>query len=123
MAIKIIKHGDKKVFTTVCPDCGCEFEYSTDDLETDWSIIYMTTYSCQYSRYVKCPECGMKIHHNNIIGTEPIYPNIISSKSSDPCEYCINKGGAKDAMGNPVAGDSPCDWCKHRMPYNTCEIK
>ena len=29
------------------------------------------------------------------------------------CDSCPNKGGLKDGLGNPIAGDSPCQWCQH----------
>lgn len=36
------------------------------------------------------------------------YPN---STEKSPCDGCPYKGGPKDALGNPVMGDSLCDWC------------
>lgn len=34
------------------------------------------------------------------------------NQASQPnCETCPYKGGLKDAFGNPVIGDSPCDFC------------
>ena len=51
-------------------------------------------------------------------------PNItpsITPTIPDPCENCPCKGGLVDGLGNPILGDSPCDWCtnnklKHFRP-------
>lgn len=32
--------------------------------------------------------------------------------NDSPCETCPNNGGPKDPFGNPVAGDSMCEYCK-----------
>lgn len=60
--IKIIKEGKITRFKKTCPDCGCEFEYETSDLITDYSVC-LTTSPSQYSTYVICPCCGKHIHH------------------------------------------------------------
>ena len=43
MAIKVIKHG-KETFKAVCPICGCEFSYQSEDLKED----------CFHNHYVEC---------------------------------------------------------------------
>lgn len=52
---KIIKHGNAKNTThevatkrTTCPICGCEFEYSSDEVQ----------YNERKQAYVNCPECS-----------------------------------------------------------------
>lgn len=52
--------------------------------------------------------------------TEPLIGGSYPSKESDPCDTCPNKGGPKDVFGNPVAGDSPCQWCPHYKYRVTC---
>lgn len=119
MAIKIIKEGKKQKFTKTCEDCGCEFEYESEDLHTDYSIC-LTSYPAQYNTYVICPCCGKHIHHwYTQTPWYPNYPNIIYTNTGSydtlDCDKCPNKGGLKDALGNPIAGDSPCDWCIKRI--------
>ena len=131
MAIKVIKHGTK-VFRVICPVCGCEFEYELDDLteEVDKESL---TYGAKV-RVVKCPECGEKIKHQEYKETypdrgyptypsptvpsypwAPTYPNIIYTTTGTEldCDKCQNKPDPS----NPVAGDTPCTWCKKNQPY------
>lgn len=37
----------------------------------------------------------------------------LDNNEADPCLTCPNRGGPKDVFGNPVVGDSPCEWCQH----------
>jgi len=137
MAIKVIKHG-KKVFRTVCPICGCEFEYEKEDL-TEVVDKKSITYDAKV-RVVKCPECEEEIKHsdyresystwptypNTQSGIEPgtqtpwtsNYPNIIyTTKETVPeldCDKCPNKPD----WSKPQIGDTPCTWCRKMQP--TC---
>ena len=120
--IKVIKHGTKPKFTKLCPHCGCEFEDEIEDLQTDYSLC-LTSYPGQYRRYILCPDCGERIEHDTIMCNPPMPKvvycnnlNDINIDGFDPCKDCPNKGGPKDAMGNPVAGDSPCQWCS-KSPF------
>ena len=47
MAIKVIKHGEKPKFKKTCPNCGCEFEYEMEDLQTEpnWSLTSGLSYT------------------------------------------------------------------------------
>ena len=125
MAIKIIKQGKITKFTKTCPDCGCEFEYEEEDLKVDTSMC-LTTYPCQFSTYVICPCCGKHLHHGYISTTGYISTNISSYPN---ITYTVTKTGVKDLdcdncpnrpdPENPVAGDSPCDWCiKNHLHIN-----
>lgn len=49
MAIKIIRHGDKK--RCVCVNCSCIFTYEKEDVNTAGMCN-------EYSSYVFCPDCG-----------------------------------------------------------------
>ena len=53
MAIKILKHGTKKVVT--CNNCGCVFEYEKEDTTT-----IQLKYN-EYKQYIKCPDCRCEI--------------------------------------------------------------
>ena len=142
MAIKVIKHGKKPVMKRTCSVCGCEFEFELEDLQTDYTIT-LTSYPSQYRRYVICPDCGERIYYDTIFApsrdpwTIPCSPNtpntpvepwpttkpyIIygTSTTYDSCKDCPNKGGCKDGLGNPVAGDSPCDYCSKNPNRWTC---
>ena len=137
MAIKVIRHGNK-IFTAVCPICGCEFEYEVEDLvETDDKESL--TYGAKV-RTVKCPECGEVIKHReyNTVNPSPVYPSQpwIYPKYPDiapnwpnnwpwitwtttgtgtelDCDKCPNK---PDPL-HPVVGDTPCTWCRKNQPY------
>lgn len=52
MAIKVIKHG-KETFKAICPICGCEFTYQSEDLKED----------CFHNHYVECPDCKNAVWH------------------------------------------------------------
>ena len=119
--IKVIKHGEK-TFRVICPMCGCEFEYQLEDLRAGIT---------SESEQIKCPDCGHWICHKKFNEEEKKQPGVFwsnpygyvpcnGSTPVDPCKDCINKDGLKDAFGNPIPGDSPCDWCMHRMPRFTC---
>lgn len=116
--IKILKEGKTVKFTKTCPKCGCEFEYDVEDLQTDHTIA-LTTYPCQFSRYVICPWCGEHIFHDYTTEGPFKFPNIIYTTTNGyempDCDKCINK---PDPL-HPVVGDSPCTWCKKNQPYCT----
>lgn len=118
MAIKVIKHGTKTKFTKTCPTCSCEFEYELGDLQTDWTIC-LTTYPCQYHRYIVCPECGERIYHDTYMPYPQSYPNIIYTTGGTgmlDCDKCVNKPDPN----KPIFGDTACTWCKKNVPYCTC---
>lgn len=65
--MKVIKQGvviPKNRIT--CGECGCIFEYDTEDIETvkqEWTefdhSLYMNEYHCTHDAdMVKCPTCG-----------------------------------------------------------------
>ena len=113
--IRIIKPGSKIKFTVTCPDCGCEFEYDIDDVETDHTVA-LTTYPVQFERYVKCPCCGKHIHHDYTFG-QPLITwdkggSIPCSSPQDlDCDKCPNKPDPNKM----VVGDTPCDWCPKKQ--------
>ena len=111
MAIKIIKEGKTENFIkTICPNCGCEFEYEQEDVKVDSSVC-LTAYPSQYSTYVICPCCGKHLPHGYIINPNVIYTDMTSIGLKDlNCDICPNRPDPK----YPVAGDSPCDWCIKR---------
>lgn len=122
MAIKIIKEGKVTKFTKTCPDCGCEFEYETSDLHTDYSVG-LTTNPCQYNTYVICPCCKRHIHHGTTWNDDwPRWPQIYYTTSHTlenknnlyDCDTCPNKPNPL----KPVFGDTPCTWCPKMQP--TC---
>lgn len=49
MAIKIIRHGNKK--RCMCASCSCIFTYEKEDVKT------VGGYN-EYKSYVLCPDCG-----------------------------------------------------------------
>lgn len=111
MAIKVIEHG-KKNFTKVCPECGCKFEYESEDLEIDRSIC-LTSYPVRYNRVVTCPECGRKIYHDTFLEipksvTVALTPH---SRTLD-CETCPNKPDPD----HPTVGDTVCTFCPKMQP-------
>ena len=56
MAIKILRHGTKKVIT--CQNCGCFFEFEKEDTKT------MQLKYNEYKQYVNCPDCQTEIETN-----------------------------------------------------------
>jgi len=136
MAIKVIKHGKKPALKKVCSVCGCEFEFDVSDLQEEYCLNAYPSYK---RRYIVCPDCGEKIFYDTvsdpIIYPQPYYPTTqplepwwpnkpyvtwTSTKSADPCKDCPYKDGLKDTLGNPVVGDSPCDWCYKNPNKWTC---
>ena len=51
--MKIIKPG-KKSFVATCSRCGCQFEYTIEELRSRWPHNYMP-----------CPECENEVYHKN----------------------------------------------------------
>jgi hypothetical protein len=130
MAIKIIKHG-KKSFKVTCPVCGCEFEYTYEDIQTvsdPNSITYGATV-----KVVECPECKEKLGHNDYIyptapvyptwptypwpsiPTYPTYPYVTWCNTELDCEKCPNRPDPNKI----IVGDTPCTWCRKNQPYCT----
>ena len=104
--INILKHGNKKKFTVTCPDCGCEFEYETEDLKADYSLC-LTSYPGQYRRYIVCPECGKMIYHDSILEPYPTYPNVIYTTNTNEeldCDKYSNKPYCGDLFDEDYKG-------------------
>ena len=116
--MKVIRDGKKKVFRKTCEDCDCEFEYDLKDLQTDYSLM-LTSYPGRYERYVVCPCCGKRIHHDYVEHSYVSkFPNIIYTSNTPDwpdCETCPNKPNFKN--GKPIFGDTPCNWCVKNQPY------
>lgn len=111
--IKIIKHGKCQKFTKTCDECGCEFEHTLEDVETDYTMA-LTTSPVQYERYVKCPECGKPIFHDRVVDKLPDFPfeTVLTSNGTwgKSCENCDYYKTLK--TNEPVVGDTPCTWCE-----------
>lgn len=125
MAINIIKHG-KATFKAVCPICGCEFTYQSEDLKED---IF-------HNHYVECPDCKNSVSHEyedkkkgitwrkNLTTVDdedtayPKYPNTIYTTTTPyswpDCATCPNR---PDPNKPAQAGDTPCTWCRKNQPY------
>lgn len=60
----VIKHGKyyRNLFT-VCEECGCQFDFSEDELSHTWD------------EHVICPECGNKIYNWQYRRQDMIYTN------------------------------------------------
>ena len=56
--IEVTKHG-KYIKTKVCPECGCEFTYTFDELNCLKDI--KNGERVPYFWYVVCPECKSKV--------------------------------------------------------------
>ena len=72
---RIIKHGANIIKQITCLHCGCEFEYSQDDIETEQFLQTRGNLSdgtIRTNTYVACPECGEKLYlSHNIASTSP----------------------------------------------------
>ena len=127
MAIKVIKHG-KETFKAVCPICGCEFSYQAEDLKEDRF----------HNHYVECPDCKQIVSHEYESKNKSItltkcpptvdyklnYPYLqntawTTTTSWPDCDACPNKPDPN----KPVAGDTPCTWCKKNQPYCILDTK
>lgn len=116
MAINIIKHGEKK-FKTICPICGCEFEYEYEDIDKDYLSKDFT---------IKCPDCGYYVKHEEFkkFPSNPIWEyHVIPTTEKlnfntfnwPDCATCPNKPDPTKT----VVGDTPCTWCRKNQPYCT----
>lgn len=43
-----------------------------------------------------------------------------STSKKDSCQTCPYHDGLHDVFGNPVVGDSPCQWCPNSKWRTTC---
>lgn len=43
-----------------------------------------------------------------------------STSKKDPCQTCPYHDGLHDTFGNPIVGDSPCQWCPNSKWRITC---
>ena len=110
--IEIIKQGQTK-FSAYCSQCGCEFTYELEDLDS--------------TECVKCPCCGHIIVHNKNIGTinypygaipcvgTPGSDGVSTNDYIKRCEQC-DFYKRYLAGGKTYIGDSPCEWCQN-YPY------
>lgn len=129
MAIQIIKHG-KQIFKAICPICGCEFSYQSEDLKED----------CFHNHYVHCPDCKHAVSHDyeakkksledditwrfpksgesdqkEVDKNKRFYIDYLTPEMSNwpQCETCPNKPDPNKL----VFGDTPCTWCLKNKPY------
>ena len=137
MSIKVIKHG-KETFKAVCPICGCEFTYQSEDLKED----------CFHNHYVDCPDCKNSVSHEyepkkkslddsllwEYAKSQPLdsdkypaklikerefyvdykHPTTIWNSWPD-CATCPNKPDPTKT----IVGDTSCTWCIKNQPYCT----
>lgn len=74
---RIIKHGANIIKQITCLRCGCEFEYSQDDIETEQflhTVGNLSDGTIRTNLYVTCPECGEKLYIKYDIGATPSAP-------------------------------------------------
>ena len=50
--ITVIKHGKFQVYEKTCPECGCKFRFTTDDIKTMTFFVAPTP-------FIQCPDCKM----------------------------------------------------------------
>lgn len=134
--ITVIKHG-KETFKAVCPICGCEFTYQSEDLKED----------CFHNHYVECPDCKQAVSHVYEDKKKSVDPNVLwdYAKEHTPdydkypvklikerefyvdyqhpttvwnpwpdCDKCPNR---PDPNKPAQVGDTPCTWCIKNRPY------
>ena len=61
--IKVIKHGTAPVFTEICPNCGCEFEFTVEDIKVKYESIFPTEFLSSI-KGICCPDCGEQVIRN-----------------------------------------------------------
>lgn len=74
---RIIKHGTSIIKPITCLHCGCEFEYSQDDIETEQPlspVVINSDGTVKINTYVSCPECGEKLYLSYKIISAPSTP-------------------------------------------------
>lgn len=129
---RIIKPGkdlnkkERLIYTTTCPVCGCVFEFEDEDC--------LTIERCLNGRVtIACPHCNAEFkvrrsecesRKKSISEQEQKYNDLYVAHHVDPCENpcvgCPHKDGPKDGLGNPVPGDSMCQFCPHYKWKLTC---
>ena len=55
--MRIIKHGQPKLFQAKCKECGTEFELT----RTEFESVDDPGYGIAVTRYVKCPVCTEEV--------------------------------------------------------------
>lgn len=143
--IKIIKDGKKPIryhtiYIITCPDCGCEFECGLEDFKIEKTIDGNNIITIDGNKIIMCPCCNKELNTKNLehIGMikeemkeiTPFIPwkhDLLSKDGTypdpnykDPCDTCPNRFGPRDGLGNPIVGDSPCQWCSHYKYKFTC---
>ena len=58
--IKVLAHGNQHL-QAVCPNCGCVFEYSAEDVHREQKTVGLIAWDV-IIRVVRCPECGFRIN-------------------------------------------------------------
>jgi hypothetical protein len=70
--MEIIKHGKlyKVGHFATCPICECEFKYTYDDIQSEFSTA--STGEKTQKSYILCPECNFKITIGTLSPTLPM---------------------------------------------------
>ena len=151
---KIVKK--KTICKLTCPYCGCEFEFEVEDFhKIEKKLDGDAWINCPWChKEIKVKRSELETREEEIVEPDPIvipsptipfnpnpdydpwrypdYPDPFDdwmhkyTPPKDPCADCPNKNGLTDLFGNPIVGDSPCQWCPHykwRVTWATTECK
>ena len=110
MAIKVIKHGTKRI--AECKNCGCVFEYEKEDINS------MRIKHNEYKNYVICPECRSEVQamsemkENSVTKITPRARRLgFSQRDCEvyyECPVCNKKFGSWAAEFYKVNGTEHC---------------
>lgn len=127
---RIIKPGkdlnkkERLIYTTTCPVCGCVFEFEDEDcLTIERCLNGRVTIACPHCNAefkVRRTECESRAIDSPKSIPIDAGPCIVPAPTQNPCVGCPHKDGPKDGLGNPVPGDSMCQFCPHYKWKLTC---
>lgn len=96
--VTVKKPGKIKVFEGYCPECGCEFAYTSDDTHLNQT-------------HIECPCCGADlIHsHNEVVNEEEtlfIYYELHSNIKDNLPKYHLTASDALDCIPKLIEGSA-----------------
>ena len=142
----------KTIYIITCPKCGCEFECEDSDLNVERRINGKRSINCpccdeefvlmsggfyfnQDNYKTRQEEIKEDELHallrgwkKDLLTIDSLTTNSTEPLTSweydkdNPCDTCPNRFGPRDGLGNPIVGDSPCQWCSHYKYKFTCNI-
>lgn len=86
-ARRLARNTGSPISAVVCPECGCEYEYSPADVQSQAYIGDVKVKAYGYRHYVCCPECGKRYPCGSTLECD--FPSFFGEKFIEEHKDCM----------------------------------